>query len=215
MAVRVGKRARQAETWAFVGALGLDLLVVAVAVSDSNVSPRGGTRVVGGVIAAPPGLARCLLGNPACLVDLREALGSRSEAGQGRLAATCFNILGIALRNFEGPRAGLAIFDEGRTFAEARGLKEAAIQIRTSSLPATFSAGGLQETLQEATELSEHGEAAPFRRPYRGGTPGWSFGTPNHPSIAFSKPTWPYVLASRPGVMLGPVTSVRTRPPPP
>jgi class 3 adenylate cyclase/tetratricopeptide (TPR) repeat protein len=106
------------------------------------------------------GLARCLLGDPACLVDLREALALSLEAGQGRLAASCFNMLGIALRNFEGPRAGLAIFDEGRTFAEVRGLKDGAIQIRTSSLPAMFSSGGIQQTLQEATELSERGEAA-------------------------------------------------------
>jgi class 3 adenylate cyclase/tetratricopeptide (TPR) repeat protein len=106
------------------------------------------------------GVARCGLGDAGGLADLREALALAIQAGKGREAALLYNNLGVSLRNSEGPLAALQNFAEGLSFAEARGLKEMALAIRTSALPAALEAGELEEALAGAAELGEHAEAA-------------------------------------------------------
>ena len=104
--------------------------------------------------------ARYLLGDPGGLEDFREALELATQAGDGNQSAVLYNNFGITLRNLEGPGAALEAFEEGRSLAEACGLKGTALNIQTSALPAMLGAGELGRALELAENLGEHAEEA-------------------------------------------------------
>jgi class 3 adenylate cyclase/tetratricopeptide (TPR) repeat protein len=104
--------------------------------------------------------ARYLLGDPGGLEDFREALDLATQAGDGNQSAVLYNNFGITLRNLEGPGAALKAFDEGRGFAEARGLKGATLNLQTSALPALLGAGKLDRALELAEGLGQSAEEA-------------------------------------------------------
>ncbi len=105
-------------------------------------------------------IARCTLGDAGGLQDYREALGLAIQAGQGREAGSLYNNLGIDLRSFVGLRAALETFREGLEFAEARGLREAALLIASSALFTMLGAGELEKALASVPALAERAEAA-------------------------------------------------------
>ena len=67
------------------------------------------------------GLARCNLGDPEGLEDMREAITLATRAGQGREVALLHIHLSWSLLSFEGPVASLAMLRAGRALAQARG----------------------------------------------------------------------------------------------
>jgi class 3 adenylate cyclase/tetratricopeptide (TPR) repeat protein len=106
------------------------------------------------------GGARCVLGDVRGLTDVREAIELEIRAGKGRDAAIMFNNLGVEIGNFEGPKVALDTFAEGLRFAEARGLQDGALAIRTSALPAMLETGDIDGVLTATTTLGDHAEAA-------------------------------------------------------
>ncbi len=101
------------------------------------------------------GMARCELGDPAGLRDMREAITLAVEAGQGREAAVAYNNLGMELWGFEGPGAALEIMRAGIAFAQARGLAEQVNSITVSTLDALIDTGELDVALEIAAGLAE------------------------------------------------------------
>ena len=80
------------------------------------------------------GMARCELGDPGGLQDMRDAITLATEAGQGREAAVLYGNLGESLWAFEGAGAALEVMRAGIGFAQTRGLTEIVDFITGSTL---------------------------------------------------------------------------------
>ena len=104
------------------------------------------------------GFASCLLGDAGGLNDLRDALVLAVQAGRGQEAAILYNLLGVCVRNYDGPRSSLQTFQDALEFADARGLREMMIAIRSSALTSRLGMGDLQEALDAAVALGEYAE---------------------------------------------------------
>lgn len=104
------------------------------------------------------GLARCELGDPQGLEDMREALHIAIDAGNGREVGTIYNNLGREIWGFEGPVAALEVYRQGLGFDEARGLTGPALWIEGSSLDALADSGELDQLVAVATRLGERAE---------------------------------------------------------
>jgi class 3 adenylate cyclase/tetratricopeptide (TPR) repeat protein len=100
------------------------------------------------------GAARCQLGDPGGLEDVREAITLATEAGQGREVARLHNNLGIALRTFEGPAASLEVMRAGIAFAQVRGLAEIVNFTTANTLDSLVDRGEFDEALEVAAGLA-------------------------------------------------------------
>jgi tetratricopeptide (TPR) repeat protein len=106
------------------------------------------------------GLARCELGDPAGIADMRKALQIALDAGQGREAGLLYNNLSRVLLAFEGPVAALEMSRMGIAFDEARGLTGLALWMRGGMLDILADAGELEEVLTSAERVAEEASAA-------------------------------------------------------
>jgi class 3 adenylate cyclase/tetratricopeptide (TPR) repeat protein len=106
------------------------------------------------------GSARCALGDPAGLEELRAALVLSLERGEGRDAAVLYNNLGDALLPVEGPASVLAVYREGLEFAERRGISEFVGAMGSASLDRLIELGEWDRALEDATALAGPAEAA-------------------------------------------------------
>ncbi len=105
------------------------------------------------------GSARCALGDPAGLEELRAALGLAVDRGEGRDAALLYNNLGDAQVPVEGPASVLATYREGIEFSERRGIKEFALAMAAASLERLIEVGAWDQVHRDAPALSEQAEA--------------------------------------------------------
>ena len=101
------------------------------------------------------GMARCDLGDAGGLEDLREAIVLATRAGQGMVAATLINNLGVTLWTFEGPTASLDMLNAAAAFAQPRGLTVALAGATTSTLDPLFDSGRFDEALKLTAGLTE------------------------------------------------------------
>ncbi len=131
---------------------GIALVTQALTVAENAGLPRS-ARVL-----SIRGMSRSILGDPGGLQDYRDALELAIETGQARVAAITYNNLAVALRNFEGPRTSLKVFEEGIEYVTSRGLEGWAREIRSSRLSALISTGAVPEALAEAVDLGVSAE---------------------------------------------------------
>jgi class 3 adenylate cyclase/tetratricopeptide (TPR) repeat protein len=106
------------------------------------------------------GSARCALGDPAGLEELRAALALSLDRGEGRDAAVLYNNLGDALLPVEGPASVLAVYREGIGFAERHGISEFIQVMRSASLDRLIELGAWDRALADATAMTGPAEAA-------------------------------------------------------
>ncbi len=99
------------------------------------------------------GCARCDLGDPGGLEDLREAVDQAVDSGFGREAGIHHNNLGYLVWLIEGPSKALAIDREGLDFAHRRGLVIEARWLKLSSIEALYDLGEWDELLSVADEI--------------------------------------------------------------
>jgi class 3 adenylate cyclase/tetratricopeptide (TPR) repeat protein len=98
------------------------------------------------------GMARCDLGDFGGMDDLRSALALGLELGSGYDAAVIYSNLAEPVWLVEGPGAALAVCQEGVDFAERRGLSEAAMWLRASTLGPLLDLGRWEEAVPLADE---------------------------------------------------------------
>jgi class 3 adenylate cyclase/tetratricopeptide (TPR) repeat protein len=100
------------------------------------------------------GLARCELGDREGLADMREALSTAIDAGNGREAGLLYNNLGRSLWGFDGPVAAVEVYRQGLGFDQARGLTGLALWIEAASLDSLADTLELDEAVAGATRLA-------------------------------------------------------------
>ncbi|HWD47382.1 MAG TPA: hypothetical protein VHM23_27330, partial [Actinomycetota bacterium] len=98
------------------------------------------------------GMARCDLGDFGGMEDLRSGLALGLELGSGYDTAVLYNNLAEPVWLVEGPEAALAVCEEGVDFAERRGLSEAAMWLRASTLGPLLDLGRWEEAVALADE---------------------------------------------------------------
>jgi class 3 adenylate cyclase/tetratricopeptide (TPR) repeat protein len=99
------------------------------------------------------GMARCDLGDfTGGMRDLREGLVLGLELGSGYDTAVVYNNLAEPVWLVEGPDAAMAVCEEGIDFAERRGLSEAAMWLRASTLGMLLDLGRWEEAVTLADE---------------------------------------------------------------
>jgi class 3 adenylate cyclase/tetratricopeptide (TPR) repeat protein len=99
------------------------------------------------------GMARCDLGDFAGgMGDLREGLALGLELGSGYDTAVLYNNLSEPVWLVEGPEAAMAVCEEGVDFAERRGLSEAAMWLRASTIGMLLDLGRWEEAVTLADE---------------------------------------------------------------
>jgi class 3 adenylate cyclase/tetratricopeptide (TPR) repeat protein len=98
------------------------------------------------------GMARCDLGDFGGMDDLRSGLALGLELGSGYDTAVLYNNLAEPVWLVEGPEAALAVCEEGVDFAERRGLSEAAMWLRASTLGPLLDLGRWEESVALADE---------------------------------------------------------------
>jgi tetratricopeptide (TPR) repeat protein len=98
------------------------------------------------------GMARCDLGDFGGMEDLRSGLALGLELGSGYDTAVLYNNLAEPVWLVEGPEAALAVCEEGVDFAERRGLSEAAMWLRASTLGPLLDLGRWEESVALADE---------------------------------------------------------------
>jgi class 3 adenylate cyclase/tetratricopeptide (TPR) repeat protein len=109
------------------------------------------------------GAARCDLGDPGGLDDLREALRQALELGLGEETALCYGNLAYQLWGIKGPAAALDVWRECEEFSWVRGFESMRITAKAGILEVQSDLGGWDEVLQVASEIDEWDRA-------RGGT---------------------------------------------
>src|SRR5829696_3745694 len=98
-------------------------------------------------------MARCDLGDFAGgMADLREGLALGLELGSGYDTAVLYNNLAEPVWLVEGPDAAMAVCEEGVDFAERRGLSEAAMWLRSSTIGPLLDQGRWEEAVTLADE---------------------------------------------------------------
>jgi class 3 adenylate cyclase/tetratricopeptide (TPR) repeat protein len=99
------------------------------------------------------GMARCDLGDFAGgMDDLRSGLALGLELGSGYDTAVLYNNLAEPVWLVEGPEAALALCENGIDFAERRGLSEAAMWLRSSTVGPLLDQGRWAEAVDLADE---------------------------------------------------------------
>jgi class 3 adenylate cyclase/tetratricopeptide (TPR) repeat protein len=98
------------------------------------------------------GMARCDLGDFGGMDDLRAGLALGLELGSGYDTAVLYNNLAEPVWLVEGPAAALAGCEDGIDFAERRGLSEAAMWLRASTLGPLLDLGRWEEAVALADE---------------------------------------------------------------
>src|SRR5215203_1863257 len=99
------------------------------------------------------GMARCDLGDfDGGMADLREGLALGLELGSGYDTAVLYNNLAEPVWLVEGPDAAMAVCEEGVDFAERRGLSEAAMWLRSSTIGPLLDQGRWEEAVTLADE---------------------------------------------------------------
>jgi class 3 adenylate cyclase/tetratricopeptide (TPR) repeat protein len=98
------------------------------------------------------GMARCDLGDFGGMDDLRAGLALGLELGSGYDTAVIYNNLAEPVWLVEGPEAALAMCADGADFAERRGLSEAAMWLRASTLGMLLDLGRWDEAVALADE---------------------------------------------------------------
>jgi class 3 adenylate cyclase/tetratricopeptide (TPR) repeat protein len=99
------------------------------------------------------GMARCDLGDfEGGMRDLREGLALGLELGSGYDTAVLYNNLAEPVWLVEGPDAAIAVCEEGVDFAVRRGLSEAAMWLRASTLGMLLDLGRWDEAVTLADE---------------------------------------------------------------
>ncbi|HSK36707.1 MAG TPA: hypothetical protein VLA80_08225, partial [Actinomycetota bacterium] len=99
------------------------------------------------------GMARCDLGDfEVGMRDLREGLALGLELGSGYDTAVLYNNLAEPVWLVEGPDAAMAVCEEGVDFAVRRGLSEAAMWLRASTLGMLLDLGRWDEAVTLADE---------------------------------------------------------------
>jgi class 3 adenylate cyclase len=98
------------------------------------------------------GAARCSLGDPGGLDDLRAALREALEGGLTYAGALWYANLANSLGDFD-PTTSLATFQEGIGLAERRGLTEMAMWMRAGALERRYEVGRWDELLRDANEV--------------------------------------------------------------
>jgi tetratricopeptide (TPR) repeat protein len=98
------------------------------------------------------GMARCDLGDFGGMDDLRAGLALGLELGSGYDTAVLYNNLAEPVWLVEGPGAALAVCEDGVDFAERRGLSEAAMWLRASTLGPLLDLGRWEEAVTLADE---------------------------------------------------------------
>jgi class 3 adenylate cyclase/tetratricopeptide (TPR) repeat protein len=98
------------------------------------------------------GMARCDLGDFGGMDDLRAGLALGLELGSGYDTAVLYNNLAEPVWLVEGPQAALEVCEEGVDFAERRGLSEAAMWQRASTLGPLLDLGRWEEAVTLADE---------------------------------------------------------------
>jgi class 3 adenylate cyclase/tetratricopeptide (TPR) repeat protein len=105
------------------------------------------------------GSARCALGDPAGLEELRAALALALDRGEGRDTAVLYNNLGDALLPVEGPASVLATYRQGIEFARRRGIGELAAAMAAGSLDRLIEVGEWDRALADAEAMADRAEA--------------------------------------------------------
>jgi class 3 adenylate cyclase/tetratricopeptide (TPR) repeat protein len=98
------------------------------------------------------GMARCDLGDFGGMDDLRAGLALGLELGSGYDTAVLYSNLAEPVWLVEGPRAAMAVCEDGVDFAERRGLSEAAMWLRASTLGPLLDLGRWEEAVVLADE---------------------------------------------------------------
>jgi len=98
------------------------------------------------------GMARCDLGDFGGMDDLRTGLALGLELGSGYDTAVLYTNLAEPVWLVEGPDAALAVCEDGVDFAERRGLSEAAMWLRASTLGPLLDLGRWDEAVTLADE---------------------------------------------------------------
>ena len=106
------------------------------------------------------GFARSYLGEAEGLDEMQRGLELLVERGAGRDAAILRNNLAVARYPVDGPRRSLAAFEEGITFCEQRGLREAATTLEANCPGLLVELGCPQEALERAARLAAATEAS-------------------------------------------------------
>jgi DNA-binding SARP family transcriptional activator len=106
------------------------------------------------------GLARATLGEREGLDDIRRALGLAVEQSQWRAAAVLHDNLATASWLYEGPRAALAVCEEGIDFSRRSGIDEWDLYIASARLRFLEWCGRPDEALGDAEPLAQRAEAA-------------------------------------------------------
>jgi class 3 adenylate cyclase/tetratricopeptide (TPR) repeat protein len=112
----------------------------------------GGLRRIRPRILDARGMARCDLGDFGGTDDLRSGLALGLELGSGYDTAVIYNNLAEPVWLVEGPEAALAVCAEGVDFAERRGLSEAAMWLRASTVGMLLDLGRWAEAVDLADE---------------------------------------------------------------
>jgi class 3 adenylate cyclase/tetratricopeptide (TPR) repeat protein len=98
------------------------------------------------------GTARCDLGDFGGMEDLRSGLTLGLKLGSGYDTAVVYNNLAEPVWLVQGPETALAVCEEGVDFAERRGLSEAAMWLRASTLRPLLDLGRWEESVALADE---------------------------------------------------------------
>jgi tetratricopeptide (TPR) repeat protein len=98
------------------------------------------------------GMARCDLGDFGGMDDLKAGLALGLELGSGYDTAVLYNNLAEPVWLVEGPGAALSVCEDGVDFAERRGLSEAAMWLRASTLGPLLDLGRWEEAVTLADE---------------------------------------------------------------
>src|SRR5215207_1911989 len=99
------------------------------------------------------GMARCDLGDfDGGMADLREGLTLGLELGSGYDTAVLYTSLAEPVWLVEGPDAAMAVCEDGIDFAERRGLSEAAMWMRASTIGMLLDLGRWEEAVTLADE---------------------------------------------------------------
>jgi class 3 adenylate cyclase len=105
------------------------------------------------------GMARCDLGEDGALDDLREALQIGLDIGAGFDTAVVYNNTVEPLWVAEGPATAVETVRAGTEFAEHRGLGEATMWLRTTSLGPLFDLGRWDQVMDGADQMVAHDRA--------------------------------------------------------
>ena len=106
------------------------------------------------------GLARCYLGQPDGVEDMRRALQLALDQSLGREAAVIHGNLAGVVWSYQGPQSALAAYAEGIAFCERRGITEVALHMRAESLTCLAELGHTERGLAEAGPVADLLQAA-------------------------------------------------------